>query len=260
MKNTSVAVCTYHRTFTGDGNINILKIKDQGFENFHILFDNQTDLSRKEVSKKYDNAFVSFFSDKTFKDNGFDKPISKYHFWGSHQNPKYFYAHYRMLAHYIHNPSFDYYWYFDDDVTFNGDLNQCISNFNELDSDFIGIQVFKKEDYADFPNVSVINDRMKGSRGHWLGHCPGPGDNFKNINKHMGSFFPIVRFSNKGLSHLLELHNQGFYGYSEGFVPTSLASDGFTVVSMLNEFNKFLVDNADCDLIHKGDKFTWEWL
>jgi hypothetical protein len=165
-----------------------------------------------------------------------------------------------MLVHYINNPSFQYYWFFDDDVNFNGDLKSFISEYDELENDFMAIQIFKKENYEEFPTISVINNRMSGSRGFWLGHCPGPGDNFKSTDKHMGSFFPIVRFSNEAMLHLLKLHQENYFGYSEGFVPTSLASDGFKVASMMNEFNEYLIKNNNCELTHKGQKFTWEWL
>jgi len=260
MKNTSVAICSYHRSFEGDGNKNIIDFKNQGFENFFVLFDNQVGLSAEEVSQKYDKSPISIYNDEDFVKYGFNKPINRHHFWGSHQNPKYFYAHYRMLVHYINNPSFKNYWFFDDDVNFTGDLKSFISEYDELESDFMAIQVFKKEDYQEYPTISVINNRMGGSRGFWLGHCPGPGDNFKSSDKHMGSFFPIVKFSNEAMLHLLKLHQENYFGYSEGFVPTSLASDGFKVSSMMNEFNEFLIKNNNCEITHKGQKFTWEWL
>jgi hypothetical protein len=260
MKNTSVAICSYHRSFEGDGNKNIIDFKNQGFENFFVLFDNQVGLSAEEVSQKYDKSPISIYNDEDFVKYGFNKPINRHHFWGSHQNPKYFYAHYRMLVHYINNPSFKNYWFFDDDVNFTGDLKSFISEYDELESDFMAIQVFKKEDYQEYSTISVINNRMGGSRGFWLGHCPGPGDNFKSTDKHMGSFFPIVKFSNEAMLHLLKLHQENYFGYSEGFVPTSLASDGFKVSSMMNEFNEFLIKNNNCEITHKGQKFTWEWL
>ena len=62
------------------------------------------------------------------------------------------------------------------------------------------------------------------------------------------------------MEHLLQLHKEGYYGYSEGFVPTSLASDGFKVSSMMDEFNNYYLENNDCVIKHKGSKFTWEWL
>jgi hypothetical protein len=261
MKSISTTVCTYHRTFTGDGNKTVIDFKKQNFDNFFVLFDNQLNLSHSEVSEKYDRASVSLYDNIDFKKYNFDKPISKYHFWGNHQNPKYFFAHFRMLIHYINYPDFEYYWFFDDDVQFTGDLKSFLYTYNNVNDDFIAIQVFKKENYFEFPNVSVINNRMEGSRGFWLNHCPGPGDNFKNTNHHLGSFFPIVRFSNRSLEHLLRTHQLGYYGYSEGFVPTTLASDGFTVSSMMDEFNNFFLNNqTDCILTHKGQSFTWEWL
>jgi hypothetical protein len=260
MKNTSVAICSYHRTFEGDGNRNIINFKNQGFDNFFVLFDDHNGLTEREVSLKYDNSPISIYNNNDFINYGFNKPINRHHFWGSHQNPKYFYAHYRMLVHYINNPTFKNYWFFDDDVNFTGDLKSFISEYDELDNDFMAIQIFKKENYEEFPTISVINNRMGGSRGYWLGHCPGPGDNFKSTDKHMGSFFPIVKFSKEAMLHLLKLHQENYFGYSEGFVPTSLASDGFKVESMMNEFNEFLIKNNNCELTHKGQKFTWEWL
>jgi hypothetical protein len=71
-----------------------------------------------------------------------------------------------------------------------------LNDYEPCADDFIAIQVFKKENYENFPNISVINRRM-GSGGSWLGFAPGPGDNYKSCEKHMGSFFPIVRFYSK---------------------------------------------------------------
>lgn len=261
MTNTSVAVCSYHRTFGGDGNKTIIEFKKQNFDNFFVLFDNQLKLTHEEVSVKYDNAQISFYNDLDFENYEFNKPISRYHFWGSHQNPKYFYAHFRMLMHYINHPMFDYYWFFDDDVQFTGNLKNFLQAYEEVTDDFLTIQMFKKENYPNTKNISIINNRMKGSHGFWLGHCPGPGDNFKTTKHHLGSFFPIVRFSRRALEHLLYVHQQGYYGYSEGFVPTTLSSDGFSVSSMMDEFNNFFLKNeTDCILTHKGQPFTWEWL
>ena len=260
MNKTAVVICTYHRTFNGDGNKVILNYVAQNFKNFYVLFDNHTGITDEEISKNYGGAKICSYNDFDLEINGFNKPISRYHFWGSHQNPKYFYAHFRMLTFYLKNPNYKYYWFFDDDVIFNGDLKDFLNNYETEDDDFLVIQAFKKENYPEFPKISVINSRMEGSRGYWLGHCPGSGDNFKNVSKHIGSFFPIVRLSNRAMEHLLKLHNEGYYGYSEGFVPTSLASDGFKVSSMLDEFNNFYKINNNCELYHKGSKFTWEWL
>jgi hypothetical protein len=258
--NICTTVCSYARTLEGSGNDLMRKFGKSGLDNFYVLFDNQGNLSLDNVVEKYESN-VCLYGDEDFKDYKFDKPIDTRHRWGSHQNPKYFYAHFRMLVFYLKNPGFDHYWFFDDDVDFDGDLKAFLDTYKTEEEDFIAIQAFKKEEYPEFPKISVINNKMKGSHGGWLGLCPGPGDNFMSQTKHIGSFFPIVRYTKKAMDYLMDLHKQGFYGYSEGFVPTSLASNGFKVASMMDEFNNLFIENkSNCTLFHKGIKFTWEWL
>ena len=91
-----------------------------------------------------------------------------------------------MLTYYIKNPNFDHYWFFDDDVQFDKNLKGFLELYNDVKEDFLAIIVFKKEDYKEFPKVNLINDRMLGSKGYWLGHCPGDGDKFKSKDRHMG--------------------------------------------------------------------------
>lgn len=258
--NYAVSVCTYGRTMSGDGNKLIKKFCSQKFNNFYINFDNSNEHDEEEVKRAYESN-VCFYSNKNFEENNFNRPIDKKHRWGSHQNPNYFYAHFRMLLFYIKNPNYNYYWFFDDDVDFKGNLKDFISSYSVEKEDFLAIQAFKKENYKNFPKISIMNDGMKGSHGNWLENCPGPGDNFKNKEIHIGCFFPIVRFSKKAMEFLLELNKQNYYGYSEGFVPTSLASNGFQVASMMDEFDEFFTpNNSNCTLFHKGIKFTWSWL
>ena len=59
----------------------------------------------------------------------------------------------------------------------------------------------------------------------------------------------------------MKLHEEGYYGYSEGFCTNvdGKASDGFKVSSMMDEHNNFFIKNEVCTLLHKGQKFTWEW-
>jgi hypothetical protein len=254
-------MCTYHKTFTGGWKDNILTFRNQNFKNFQLLFDNQLGLSENEVSSKYSNIPVCLFDDLFFAENNFNRPINRMHRWGNHQNPKYFYAHFRMLSYYLKNPNYKYYWFFDDDVQFEGDLKALLNAYEEYTDDFIAIQAFKKEQYPELDRVNVVSKKMKGSGGEWLDFAPGPGDKFKSVNRHLGSFFPIVRFSNRALAHLNAVNGQGFYGYSEGFVPTTLASDGFYVSSMMNEEDKYFINTqSTCVLKHKGAQFTWSWI
>ena len=258
MNDTAVVLCTYQKTFSGDWHNNIFTFRDQKFPIFELAFDNQVAMKADEVSAKYQGIPVTLFDDAFFVEHNFNRLINHTHRWGNHQNPKYFYAHFRMLSYYIKNPNYKYYWFFDDDVTFSGDLKKLLNDYELYADDFVAIQAFKKEAYPELSRVSVVSDKMKGSGGRWLDYAPGAGDNYKSVYRHLGSFFPVVRFSNKALEHLNNLNKEGFFGYSEGFVPTALASDGFYVSSMLDDNDKYFIKtNSNCIIRHKGATFTW---
>lgn len=260
---SAIVMSTYHRTIEGDGFETICSFQDQSFDNFYLLFDNKIDKTEQEISKSYRNINVCSYTEKDFALHNFNRPIDRRHRWGSHQNPNYFYAHFRMLLFWKKHPQYKYYWFFDDDVTFTGNLKQLLQVHDaNQSSDFLAIQVFKKESYDEqFPHINITNDRM-GSNGHWLSFAPGPGDCYKSVHKHMGSFFPIVRFTNRSLEYLYNLNEKNFFGYSEGFVPTTLASDNFSVASMLDENDQYFIDTeqCNCELFHKGSEFTWTWI
>jgi hypothetical protein len=259
-KETAIVISTYHRTFEGDGKKTILNFKNEKFKNFFILFDNSKQYTNEEISLQYEGASVCDYNSSDFEQLKLNRPISKFHRWGSHQNPNYFYAHHRMMIFFLKNPTFKYYWFFDDDVTFKGDLLNFINHYDDVFADFLAIQVFKKENYVDFPFVSQVNSNM-GSGGNWLGFAPGPGDNYRSLDKHMGCFFPIVRFSNEAMNHLVQENEQDYFGYSEGFVPTTIASAGMSVASMLDEKDNYFHPSTNkCDIFHKGSAFTWTWI
>ena len=258
---SAITICTYSKGLSGGFQENVNSYAKAGVDDVFVLFDTDNCKATTNDIIKAFNGKVCIYSIKDFIKKNYNRPIDRKHRWGSHQNPKYFYPHFRMLLLYENYPDYDYYWFFDDDVTFSGDIKNLLDTHDQMvDADYLAIQAFKKKDYADFPNISVINDRMKGSHGQWLSQCPGPGDVFKKKNKHIGSFFPIVRFSNIAMQFLIQTNKENYYGYSEGFVPTTLASFDFKVASMLDEYNKFFIGDFDCQLFHKGEKFTWEWL
>jgi hypothetical protein len=258
MNKTAVVFCTYPRSIGGEYFDNFLKYKNENFEHFFVLFDDQG----QEINNPspYKNTPIYAYNVNDFEQHNFNRPIDKKHRWGNHQNPNYFYAHFRMLLFYMKYNQFDYYWFFDDDVYFDKDLKPFLSEYEQSKEDFIAIQAFKKEEYESLPHVSKLNNRM-GSRGNWLGFAPGPGDQYKSVSKHLGCFFPVVRYSNRAMKHLLYLNEEGYYGYSEGFVPTSLASDSFSVASMLDEHDNYFINpKTQCKLTHKHDNFTWTWI
>jgi hypothetical protein len=261
MSNTAICLCTYDRIFTSQNTISdFLK---QNLENFYLVFDNKNNIDSETITTNclnYKNIFT--YTSVDFLSNNFNRPIHTSHSWGGHQNPNYFFAHFRMLLFFLKNPAFDYYWFMDDDIVIEGDLKGFFKDYEVVDDDFIAIQVFKKENYSEFPRVSKQSNKMLGSRGSWLDRIPGHGDVYKQpLKYYLGSFYPIVRYSNKAMRYLIEVNKQGYYGYSEGFVPTMLANAGYKVASMLDEDdNYFIRPSTQCRITHKGMDFTWAWL
>jgi hypothetical protein len=261
MSNTAICLCTYERIFTTQYVVD--SFLKQNLENFYLVFDNKVNLDFETISTNcFNHRNIFTYTPGDFLINSFNRPIDKNHSWGGHQNPNYFFAHFRMLLFFLKNPTFDYYWFFDDDVSFEGDLKNFLKDYERVDDDFIAVQVFKKEDYPEFPRISKQSNKMTGSGGHWLDRTPGPGDVYKLPMKyHLGSFYPIVRYSNKAMQYLIELNKQNYYGYSEGFVPTMLANGGYKVASMLSEDDKFFIKpSVECKISHKGMEFPWSWL
>ena len=82
-----------------------------------------------------------------------------------------------------------------------------------------------------------------------------------SVNKLFGSFFDIVRFSNRALEELAYLNYAGYSGYSEGFVPTMLNASGMKLNTILKTDNTSdFIDVTKVELIHKGIKTNWQWI
>ena len=110
------------------------------------------------------------------------------------------------------------------------------------------------------PNIPEI-DANTYSNTLWFDRFPGDGDQINKNGELFGSFFPIVRFSNKSLRHVTDLLLNGIHGYSEGFVPTILNKDGFTLDTIFN--NQSRSNHFDVDKIHikhKGIRVEWSWI
>lgn len=196
------------------------------------------------------------------KNLNFNGNVSLKHYWNSfgNRNIIWFYAHFRMMNYFIQYPNYDYYWFFDDDVKIrNWEL--FFDGVDKDTSDFLGYFIFKNKNVISQPNVPYM-DNNTTSQHMWFERFPGDGDKLEeNTTELFGSFFPINRFSNRAMKKLLDIHNQGFYGYSEGFVPTMLNKYNFTLGSLIksdNTSNYF--DVNEVDILHKNTKITWQWI
>lgn len=195
----------------------------------------------------------------------FDLEPSSRHWWnnGGGRNIIWFYPHFRMLYFYKMHPNYDYYWFFDDDVTFpEKQLYQFVDEHKVLDHDCMISYIFGDLNQTNQLDTHDMDEKMvayHSTNHNWLTHYPGDGDiQPLDVKDKYGSYFPLVRLSNKALNVLLEEHEKGFYGYSEGYVPTVLNHYGLKLYSIYNK-NSEVAINKDLVVHHRRyHQMTWE--
>lgn len=185
---------------------------------------------------------------KTFN---FYQEASSRHWWnnGGGRNIIWFYPHFRMMYFYKLHPEYEYYWFFDEDVTFpEKHLYNIVDSHAHLDHDCMITYLFSDVNNENISQVPVVDGDMVSYHSlehYWLTHYPGDGDiQPKDVKEKYGSYFPMVRLSNKAMRTLVEEHEKGFYGYSEGYVPTILNHRGLKLYSIFNKNSKIAVDES----------------
>ena len=221
---------------------------------------NSVDFEFEFLSDRYPTG-IEYDEQKVRDVFNFKGDVSKKHFWNSQGNRNiiWFYAHLRMTYYYMLNPNEDWYWFMDDDVICDN-WSEFFKSFENNDADFISYYLFKNKGVKNQPNIPEI-DKNTHSGTTWFSRFPGDGDNIDKNYELFGSFFPIVRFSNKSLKHLTDLLINNIHGYSEGFVPTQLNKDGFTLDTIFNNQSKS--DHFDVNkihILHKNIKVDWSWI
>jgi len=191
----------------------------------------------------------------------FKGDVSKSHWWNQQGNRNiiWFYAHLRMAYYYMLNPNEDWYWFMDDDLVCDN-WSEFFKAFETNNTDFISYYIFKNKGVTSQPNIPEIDDNTY-SNTLWFDRFPGDGDQINKNGELFGSFFPIVRFSNKSLRHITDLLLNGVHGYSEGFVPTILNKDGFTLDTIFNNQSKSNhFDVNEIHILHKNIRVDWSWI
>jgi hypothetical protein len=207
------------------------------------------------------NAFL--YTENDIRNNfNFKKDVSRGHYWNhaGNRNIIWFYAYLRMINFYIANPNYEYYWFFDDDVSCDN-WDEFLNGFQNDDSDFLSYFLFKNSNVEGYPEIPKADHRMH-SKGLWFQRFPGHGDELSpEIKDYFGSFFAIVRYSNKAMQELVNITKNGFSGYGEGFVPSYLASRNLKMNTIFNPDNTSNYFNQKiANIKHKNQLITWEWL
>jgi hypothetical protein len=209
--------------------------------------------------------FIAYSENDLRHNLEFYKNPSDKHWWSGNgsRNIIWFYPHFRMMYFYMLNPNYDYYWFFDDDVTFpNNQLYDFVNAHKSLDHDCMISYIFGKTNQENQSDTLDMDENMiayHSNEHNWLTLYPGPGDiHPSDVVKSYGSYFPLVRLSNKALRILLEEHKNEYYGYSEGFVPTILDYKGLSLYSIYNKQSEIKV-NKDLEVFHRGyHQMKWE--
>lgn len=241
-------VCTYHGTYPSYKNY---------WNKVDIEFDYLTDVTSKplDVGLQYTEQNIR----DTFS---FEGEVSKRHYWNSYGNRNviWFFAHLRMVYYFDNNPGYNYYWFFDDDVTV-AKWDSFFKAFENNRSDFISYYCFKEQSVNSQINIPHM-DRNTTSGHTWFERFPGDGDIlYDDTTEYFGSFFPIVRLSNNALSKLSQCLKQGIYGYSEGFVPTVLNYYKMSLDTIFDNNSQGKYFNDDIVQVkHKNSKINWSWI
>ena len=176
----------------------------------------------------------------------FHSEISTKHWWnqGGGRNAIWFYPHFRMLYFYLTHPNYNYYWFFDEDVTFpQHNLDEFVAAHAHLTHDCMITYLFSTKGSADVLSMTPGMGSYHAADCNWLSHYPGDGDKQNpHITTTYGSYFPLVRLSNKAMRGLWEEHGKGHHGYSEGYVPTTLAHLGQTLYSIYDKNSEVKAD------------------
>lgn len=163
--------------------------------------------TRKRISKSIAIKNPIFFNNKVLNSIGFHGINNKL-VPGSN--------HFPLFEYYKKEPDYDYYWYIEDDVRFNGEWGSFFGSINENgnNADFLTCHVRK---YKDEPNWYWW-ETLKHNSGIRV-----------PLNLRLRSFNPIFRLSKRALMFLSEAYVSGWSGHHEVTMASLLFSAGFSI-------------------------------
>ncbi|MXV13898.1 beta-1,6-N-acetylglucosaminyltransferase [Hufsiella ginkgonis] len=123
--------------------------------------------------------------------------------------------HFPILKFYLHHPGFDYYWYVEEDVYYNGEWCDFFRFFSSqgIETDFL---------------ASHVTDRVDIPAWYWWNTLRHPDGKQRSLDK-MRSFNPIFRISNAALAFIHKMLMEGWSGHHEVLIPTLLNNGGFLI-------------------------------
>ena len=167
---------------------------------YNLKDDKSNDFDFKE---KWPGVSVFKYDEKTLEAEHFEKPgFDMHNRWLNAEIPMLTWAKtYRSL--------YDFVWFMEYDVLFNGDWNDVIGLYEDNDADLISSHIGKHDPYWYWKDAWNF-------RADFLERHPLKKDDFFN------SFNPLMRLSRSLLGWMYRLYKNGSYGYSELVIPTFL--------------------------------------
>lgn len=248
-ESTAIVVCRQAISYYADDWKRVFKKDKHDYLLCNVKLEQEFDV--KPVLDYVQDNVILYSTENIRNTFNFHIEASDKHWWnnGGGRNIIWFYPHFRMMYFYKIHPEYEYYWFFDEDVTFpEKHLYDLVNAHAHLDHDCMITYLFSDINNENPSQVPVVDENMVSYHSlnhYWLSHYPGPGDiQPDDLKEKYGSYFPIVRLSNKAMKVLVEEHEKGFYGYSEGYVPTILNHHGLKLYSIFNKDSKIAVDES----------------
>lgn len=138
--------------------------------------------------------------------------------------------HFPLFMYFKKEPEYDYYWYIEDDVRFNGAWDTFFNSIKENDNnaDFLTCHV---RQYKDEP-YWFWWETLKHRTGKRVA-----------LNLRLRSFNPIFRISKRALDFLNEAYLSGWSGHHEVTMASLLVSAGFSI-SDLGDVGEFVLQKS----------------
>ncbi|WP_406826393.1 beta-1,6-N-acetylglucosaminyltransferase [Pedobacter sp. KACC 23697] len=164
--------------------------------------------TRKVISKSISIQNPIPFTDNILRSTGFNAINNKLTPGSNH---------FPLFDYYQQNQGYDYYWYIEDDVRFNGDWSVFFDSFKQDSTDFLTCHVRR---YQDEPNWFWW-ETLKHNSGIRI-----------PLNFRLRSFNPIFRISKRALAFLNNAFKTGWSGHHEVTMVSLLFSAGFSIADL----------------------------
>lgn len=125
-------------------------------------------------------------------------------------------CHLRMMSFFDAHPSYDWYWFVEYDVSYDGDWEVFFADFDDDPADLLGTHVRTAGQDPDW---------------YWSATFDSGGDGIDPPRRHI-AFLPIARLSRVALRSVSRAVERGWVGHFEMLVPTAVVHAGLTIAEI----------------------------